>query len=240
MVLKLIVRAAVSLLLLAGMGICWFVIASDYSDAAASGTYRLLHNGTRSTLVLLPDHSFRQEVSDYNGIQRAEGRWRRLGIGGVAFSRDFLTFPGEQRGEDGTAYSDMQRKFGILIRLSLRTYTVVWYGKTDPAPTDQVAGRYQETEGAKHSRTLVLNSDHTFEQTVAGMMETASATGTWSVASNGQVMFSREFIKPSGQPLVRGETAKAMDPRGSPFLQIEIAADQESGNLTYYKKQLPW
>jgi hypothetical protein len=53
-------------------------------------------------------------------------------------------------------------------------------------------------------------------------------------------MFSREFIKPSGQPLVRGETAKAMDPRGSPFLQIEIAADQESGNLTYYKKQLPW
>jgi hypothetical protein len=137
----------------AGMGICWFVIASDYSDAAASGTYRLLHNGTRSTLVLLPDHSFRQEVSDYNGIQHAEGRWRRLGIGGVAFSRDFLTFPGEQRGEDGTAYSDMQRKFGILIRLSLRTYTVVWYGKTDPAPTDQVAGRYQETEGAKHSRT---------------------------------------------------------------------------------------
>jgi hypothetical protein len=32
---------------------------------------------------------------------------------------------GEQRGEDGTAYSDMQRRFGILIRIS--TYQVMWY-----------------------------------------------------------------------------------------------------------------
>jgi hypothetical protein len=240
MVVKLIVRAALSLLLLAGIGIGWFVIASDYSDAAASGTYRLVHNGMRSTLILLPDHSFRQEVSDSSGIQRAEGTWRRLGAGGVAFSRDFLTLPGEQRGEDGTAYSDMQREFGILIRLSPRTYQVVWYGRTDPAPTDQVAGRYQETEGTKHSRTLVLSSDHTFEQTVAGVMQTTSATGTWRIASNGDVVFSREFIKPSGQPLVSGETAKAMDPRGSRFLQIEIAAAQEPGTLTYYKRQLPW
>ena len=68
-------------------------------------------------------------------------------------------------------------------------------------------------------------------------MQTASARGTWTVAANGDVVFSREFIKPSGQPLTSGETAKAIDPRGSPFLQIEVAADQE---LTYYKKLLPW
>jgi hypothetical protein len=239
MALKLIVRATASVLLLAGIGICWFVVASDYSDAAASGTYRLGYKGMRSTLVLRPDHSFGQEVSDSSGIQRAEGTWRRVGEGGVAFSRDFLTLPGEQRGEDGTAYSDMQRQFGILIRLSLRTYQVVWYGRTEPATTDQLVGRYQETEGT-HSRTLVLNPDHTFEQTVAALMQTASAKGTWSVASNGNVVFSREFLKPSGQPLANGETAKAMDARGSHFLQIEIAADQEPGLLSYCKKQLPW
>ena len=239
MALKLIVRAAVSVLLLTGIGICWFVASSDYSDAAASGTYRLAHNGVRSTLVLRPDHSFRQQVSDSSGIRRADGTWRRVGEGGIAFSRDFLTFPGEQRGEDGTAYSDMQRKFGILVRLSLRTYQVVWYGSTDPARADQVAGRYQETDGT-HSRTLVLNPDYTFDQTVAGFMQTASARGTWSVASNGDVVFSREFIKPSGQPLATGETAKAIDPRGSRFLQIEIAADQELGTLSYCKRQLPW
>jgi hypothetical protein len=122
MAVKFIVRALVSVFLLAGIGICWFVIASDYSDTAASGTYRMVHNGVRSTLVLRPDHSFRQEVSDSGGIRRAEGTWRRVGVGGVVFSRDFLTFLGEQRGEDGTAYSDMQRTFGILIHLSLRTY----------------------------------------------------------------------------------------------------------------------
>jgi hypothetical protein len=236
MAVKFIVRAVVSVFLLAGIGICWFVIASDYSDTAASGTYGLVHDGVRSTLVLRPDHSFRQEVSDSGGIRRAEGTWGRVGEGGVVFSRDFLTFPGEQRGEDGTAYSDMQRTFGILIHLSLRTYYVTWYGSTDPARTDQVAGRYQETEGT-HSWTLVLNPGHTFDQTVAGFMQTASARGTWSVASNGDVVFSGEFIKPSGQPLASGETAKAIDPRGSGFLQIEVAADQE---LTYYKKLLPW
>jgi hypothetical protein len=31
-----------------------------------------------------------------------------------------------------------------------------------------------------------------------------------------------------------------MDPRGSGFLQIEIAADPEPGLLSYRKKQLPW
>jgi hypothetical protein len=236
---EVLMRRFVCVLILSGIGIWWFVIASDYSDGAASGTYRLVHNGMTSTLVLRLDHSFRQEVSDSSGTQRAEGTWRRVGEGGVAFSRDFLTLPGEQTGEDGTAYSDMQRRFGVLIRLSLRTYTVVWYGRTDPAATDPLAGRYQES-GGTHSRTLVLNPDHTFDQTVAGLMQTASASGTWSIASNGDIVFSREFIKPSGQPLASGETAKSMDPRGSRFLQIEIAANEESRTLTYYKKQLPW
>jgi hypothetical protein len=126
MTVKLIIRASVAMLLLAGIYVCWFIVASDYSDAAASGTYQLTHKGVRSTLVLQADHSFTQEVSDSAGVRHAAGTWRRVGEGGVAFSRDFLTLPGQQRGEDGTAYADMQKQFGILIHLSLRTYQVVW------------------------------------------------------------------------------------------------------------------
>ena len=69
-------------------------------------------------------------------------------------------------------------------------------------------------------------------------MQTSSAKGTWSISGNGAVKFSREFLKPSGQPLAEGETAKAIDPRGSGFLQIEIAADLEPGILRYRKNQL--
>src|ERR1700689_1230027 len=103
---EVLMRHLVCVLLLGGIGIWWFVMASDHSDAAASGTYRLVHNGMKSTLVLQADHSFRQEVSDSSGTQRAEGTWRRVGEGGVVFSRGFLTLPGEQPGEDGTAFSD--------------------------------------------------------------------------------------------------------------------------------------
>ena len=71
-------------------------------------------------------------------------------------------------------------------------------------------------------------------------MQSASARGTWSVARNGDVVFSKEFLKPSGQSLAVGETAKAMDPRGSSFLQVEIAADQDPDILSYRKTQLPW
>jgi hypothetical protein len=239
MAVKLVVRAAISVLLLVCIGICWFVIASDYSDAAASGTYRFAAHGMRSTLVLRPEHSFVQEVTDSSGTQRAEGTWRRVGMGGVSFSRDFLIFPGQQRSEDGTAFSDMQRRFGVFISLALRTYHVVWYSRADRAVADQVAGRYQKTDGSR-STTLVLNPNNTFDEIVAGSTPTVSAKGTWTIASNREVVFSKEFIKPSGQPLASYETARALDPRGTQFLQIVIAADQDHENLSYYKQQLPW
>ena len=54
MTVKLILRA-VSIALV-GIGTCWFLVASDYSYAAVSGTYKLVYNGMESTLVLHPDH----------------------------------------------------------------------------------------------------------------------------------------------------------------------------------------
>jgi hypothetical protein len=41
------------------------------------------------------------------------------------------------------------------------------------------------------------------------------------IVRNRDVVFSREFLKPSGQPLAGDETAKAIDFRGSGFLQID-------------------
>lgn len=234
---KRIALAAGSIFLLAALALCWFLIASDYSDAAASGTYKLTHNGLRSSLILRPDHTFTQEVGDSHGVRSTRGTWRRFGEAGVHFSENFLTLPGQQGGEeDGSAYAHMEKDLGILIRLSLPTYEVVWYGRTDRSNTDQVTGRY-ETSGT-HPRTLVLNSDYSFEQHEAGWMQTGDAKGTWSIDHNGDVVFSKEFLKPSGQPLAEYETAKAMDPRGAYFIQIEVA-DQKY-KLNYRKKQLPW
>jgi len=119
------------------------------------------------------------------------------------------------------------------------TYEVVWYGKADPAGSGGVTGRYKETSG-NYTRSLLINSDHSFVQDEVGWLQTASAKGTWSVAQNGEILFSREFLKPSGHPLAADETARAMDPQGSWLLQIEIVADPHLGIPSYHKKQLPW
>lgn len=234
-----ITKAAGAALLLLGILFWWFLVASDYSDAAACGKYKLNYRGVRSSLVLRCDHSFSQDVSNAGKIQHATGTWRRVGEGGVNFSKEFISLPGEQLGEDGSSYADMRRQFGLLIHLDLRTYEVVWYGKADPGDKNGVAGRYKQTSG-NYARSLVLNSDHTFAQDEVGWLQTASAKGTWSVAHNGDILFSRGFLKPSGQPLAADETAKAIDPQGTWVLQIEIAADPHFGIPSYKKKQLPW
>jgi hypothetical protein len=41
--------------------VLWYIVASDYGDGVASGSYQFAENGESSTLVLKPDHSFQQE-----------------------------------------------------------------------------------------------------------------------------------------------------------------------------------
>jgi hypothetical protein len=147
-----------------------------------------------------------------------------------------LALPGQQLGEDGTAYVDMQRQFGILLQLAARTYTVVWYGKTEPI-NNQLYGRYEDKNGLYPS-SLVLSSEGTFDEDVVGGARSTTARGTWNIDSDGDVGFSKEFLKPSGLPLEKNETAKALNPRGSNFLQIEIAAGGASP--IYQKKQILW
>jgi hypothetical protein len=105
--MKLFAQITGVILLLVALSICWFIITSDYSDAVTSGTYNSQQD-ERSTLVLGPDHTFTQEVRVPGRVRHAVGAWRRLGEGGVAFSKEFLALPGQEPATDGTSYADIR------------------------------------------------------------------------------------------------------------------------------------
>jgi hypothetical protein len=218
--------------------VLWYVVASDYSDSVVSGTYRLAHDGETSTLVIEPDHSFQQELSRSGRLQRAQGSWRRLGQGGIAFSKEFLRMSGQELSANGTAYGDIHKTLGFLVSLTLTHYHVEWYGRVDPSPDNVAAGTYVgDEEGV--SATLILKADHTFEQAVSHQSVESHAKGSWSTSQNGDIMFSKAFLKASGEALAVNETASSLDPKG-PNLQIEVAATSKSGAPTFQKKQFSW
>jgi hypothetical protein len=66
-------RLIVLVFVLLGLCLLWYIIASDYSDAVASGTYHLTQGGETSTLVLKSDHTFQQELRRSGNEQRAAG-----------------------------------------------------------------------------------------------------------------------------------------------------------------------
>jgi hypothetical protein len=115
----------------------------------------------------------------------------------------------------------------------------VWYGKSDPSATSAVAGTYKGDE-AGILAILIMKADHTFEQTVAGSGKSAQSGGTWSQDQHGDILFSKEFLKGSGYSLNESESARAMNPGASNFLQIEIAASPKFGRPTFCKEQFPW
>jgi hypothetical protein len=187
-------RAAGTVLLLVTLFVLWYVIASDYSDGIASGTYHLSQNGETSTLIIKPDHSFQQELNRSGKVQRAEGSWRRLGEGGIAFSKEFLLVSGQEPGADGTAYGQLEKRFGFLVSVALSQYHVLWYSRVDPSPANTVSGTYAGDEEGAPS-TLILKPNHTFEQTVRYLADVKHANGTWTTSQNGDIVFSREFLK---------------------------------------------
>jgi hypothetical protein len=215
----------------------WNIVV-DYGDSVISGTYHLAQNSETSTLVLKPDHSFQQELTKLGKVERATGTWRHIGEGGVAISKEFLTVPGQEPGPDGTAYGELHKDFGLLISIRLRQYHVLWYGRIDPPSGDKVSGTYTGDEEGVPA-TLVLKPDHTFEQTVGPLGATKRAKGSWSLGQNGDIVFSKDFLKTSGEALGEFETASAQDPKG-PNLQIEIAMTSKSGAPTFRKRQIHW
>ena len=231
-------KATGAVVFLLALFVLWYTVASDYGDGVTSGTYHLSQNGETSTLVLKPDHTFRQELSRSRELRRAEGSWRRIGEGGVVFSKEFLAVSGQELDPDGTAIADLKKKFGFLVSLEMGQYYVWWYERVDPSPSNTAYGTYSSDEEGVQA-TLILKRDHTFEQTVSRVPDVKQANGTWTTTQNGDIVFSSGFLKTSGEPLSQNETASAIDPRGS-ALQIEIAATSKSCVPTFRKEQFPW
>ena len=197
----------------------WGAAAMDYGDDVAAGYYRFEHGQESSTLLLNPDHTFRQTRSIGSNEQHSDGTWRRVGEGGISFSKEFLVVSGDEPEPDGTTFSDMHKAFGLLLSLRLRQYHVLWYGKAGSG--NSIAGTYTGDEPGV-TATLVLKADHSFSQIVARGAMANHAIGTWKQGPDGTVRFSNDFLKTSGEPLQPDELASSMDPRGS-NLQIEIS-----------------
>lgn len=229
------VGACVGLWLCLGL---WFVVASDYGDNVVSGTYVLSHDNETCTLILRRDHRFDQTVSRGSVVQHASGTWRHVSFqSGVAFSKEFVPLTGQDLSGDGTAYGDVNKMFGLLPdSLTLSTYHVEWYGRVDPASGDSVAGTYAgDEEGVKS--LLVIKPDHTFNQTVSRLGVAKRAIGAWNFKANGDISFSKSFLKSTGEAIGDDETATSENPKGSP-LQIEIEVVSRLGVPTFRKRLL--
>jgi hypothetical protein len=216
--------------------VLWYTVASDYGDGVTSGTYHLARNGETSILVLKPDHTFQQELRRLGKVEHATGTWHRIGEGGIAFSKEFLMVFGQETGADGTAYGKIHKRLGFFVSLTLSQYHVLWYGKVDPSSSNTITGTYAGDEPGV-SATLTLKPDHTFEQAIHTPSITNQAKGSWSFGQSGDIIFSKDFLKASGEALNSNETASAWDPKGS-NLQIQIATTAGLGVPTFRKKQL--
>jgi hypothetical protein len=216
--------------------VLWYTVASNYGDGVTSGTYNLAQNGETSILVLKPDHAFQQELRKLGKVEHATGTWRRFGEGGVAFSKEFLTVSGQELGQDGTPYGEIHKRFGLFVSLTLDQYHIEDYNRVDPS-SNMLVGTYAGDE-ERVPATLVLREDHTFEQTVSHLGVEKHAEGTWSLNKSGDLLFSRTFLKTSGEALQDDEMASAdLNLKGG-GLSIEVAMTSRSGVPTFHKKQL--
>jgi hypothetical protein len=109
----------------------WWYFASNYNYGALAGTYVFRGEGVTSTLLLRKDATFHQTLQQKGLIHQADGRWERIGEGGVNFSPEFLRVPGaqtfieQQPGHgDGTVadnefYGEFEKFLGIYPSLHL-------------------------------------------------------------------------------------------------------------------------
>ena len=229
-------RAGLVCLLLIVLAVGWFTVASDYGDSVAVGTYHLRQSGESSNLILKADHTFQQDVIHNGATQRCEGEWRRIGEGGLAFSKQFLPVVGQELGAYGTPYGQIQKTFGLFPSITLDQYHVLWYRRTDPSPTSPIAGTYAGDEEGVPA-TLVMKNDHTFDQEVTHAGLAKHAHGTWSVRKDGDLLFSRDLLKTSGESLTGDEIASAWDPKGS-NLQIQVAVNPSLAQPVFRKRML--
>jgi hypothetical protein len=163
--------------LLAGLVVLWYSIATDYDDSVAEGIYDFAQDAQSSTLRLRSDHVFEQERREHGRVEHATGTWRRIGEGGIAFSREFLTVSGQERGTDGTAIADMRKNLGVFVSLEFRQYQVLLYEGIYSSAPDSISGTYV-ADGNWGSARLIMKSDHTFEQDMTSRAVVRQVSGS--------------------------------------------------------------
>jgi hypothetical protein len=91
------------------------MVAADYSYGAVAGKYSFRSDGEESTLILKKDQSFQQVLTRQGKVECVRGTWRRIGEGGVVFSKEFLTVKGQKVRPDGQADGNVEKSFLELI-----------------------------------------------------------------------------------------------------------------------------
>lgn len=98
----------------------WYMAAANYSYQWLAGTYDYRGASVTSTLALHQDGAFEQHGTF--GIERksSSGTWRRVGEGGVVFSKEFLSIPGESVRKDGQVDGIVTKRFlGFFPQIDL-------------------------------------------------------------------------------------------------------------------------
>jgi hypothetical protein len=108
-------RVSTWLFLFLALFCAWYTVAANYDYGAVSGTYVFQRGDESSTLILRKDRTFSQQRTSNGKVEQAQGTWRRLGEGGVNFSKEFLTVGGVQPESDGSTYGEVQKSFMNLI-----------------------------------------------------------------------------------------------------------------------------
>jgi hypothetical protein len=113
--MKILLRSVCGLAVLVLLFWAWYVVAADYGYKAVSGKYRFSGDGEISTLILSRDHSFRQELNRSGSVEHAQGSWRRIGEGGVVFSKEFLRVAGQTARPDGQVDGQIVKRYLELV-----------------------------------------------------------------------------------------------------------------------------
>jgi len=110
-----LIRVFFGLLLALALFCGWYMVAANYDYGAVSGTYVYRRDNESSTLILRKDRTFSQQRISHGKVEQAQGTWRRIGEGGVNFSKEFLTIGGIHSESDGSVYGEVQKSFLNLV-----------------------------------------------------------------------------------------------------------------------------
>ena len=111
-----LVGGVLVLLMVAFIG--WYSIAANYDYGVVSGAYSFRHGNDESTLILRRDRSFQQELKHNGKVEQSQGTWRRIGEGGVVFSKEFLKLSGQVTRSDGEADGEVRKSLGLFISIA--------------------------------------------------------------------------------------------------------------------------